>query len=102
METLLVRALCQAPADAQRERFLSEIRGYQPQDAEHRLILDALIELAEAPNQDLRKILPAQLTRAGFPDVDVNPYFAPMECADDSLLSLAKESYGALKAKGNG
>lgn len=102
LETLLLRALCQAPADNVRRRFLSEVCGYRPRNPEHKLILERLIELASVSDKDLREILPAYLTRAGFPDVDVNPYFAPMGCTSDSLLSFAAEIHGMLKAKRNG
>jgi hypothetical protein len=96
LETLLLRALCQAQPSAVRNDLLFSLQDYEWRDPEHGLLLEAVAELSRCSSDELQRALPAHLTRAGFPDTDVSPFFAPLEWSGDSLLSLASELCGML------
>jgi hypothetical protein len=91
LETLLLRALCQTPVSAARTRLLWLLQRHQWDGPERGLLFQAMAELPYCSGDDLRRALPAHLTRAGFPDTDVKPFFAPLPQRDDSLLVFAEE-----------
>ena len=102
LERTILRALCrdgldgaaQADRDAHsRAVAVSELLSHNWQDAEHRVVFEALARLAGRDAAELRRQLPAQATRMGFPDVCWETYFAgstPQEAqtADDLGLDL--------------
>jgi hypothetical protein len=94
---LLLGALAQAPASAGRKKLLFSLRGHPWHNPEHGLILSCVTELWRCSSDELRRHLPTHLARAGFPDTDVNPLFAPLQLRGDSLLSFAEELYQTLK-----
>jgi hypothetical protein len=77
-ESAVLRALCQGALDADaRKRAFALLRGYSFQERMHRVVFDVL---AESPGDDpraLRESLAARLTIRGFPEVDLEPFFAP-------------------------
>jgi hypothetical protein len=85
LERTILRALCRegldrsarADLDAQsRASALSELLLHSWQDAEHRVVFEALDRLPGRDAAELRRQLPAQATRMGFPDVEWESYFA--------------------------
>jgi hypothetical protein len=91
LETLLLRALCQAPASAARDELLASLQRHQWRGSEHGLIFQTMAELSQCSGDELRRALPAHVARAGFPDTDVNLFFAPLQWSGNSLLSFAGE-----------
>jgi hypothetical protein len=96
LETLLLRAVCQTPASAGRREFLRSLQGHEWCDPEQGLIFQTLAELPRCSGDELRRAISAHLTRAGFPDTHVNPFFAPLQWSGDSLLSFAGELWAML------
>jgi hypothetical protein len=96
LEMVLLRALCQTPASAARDELLLSLHRHEWGDPERRLIFQTLTELPRCSGDELRHALPAHLTRAGFPDTDVNPFFAPLQPSGGSLPSFAEELCGML------
>jgi hypothetical protein len=94
LESKILRALCSDPSPstdnpaaaftAKRAAILAKLRTYGWQDAEHRVVFEALTLLPGRQAKELREQLPAQATRMGFPDVNWQKYFTAT--ADDSAL----------------
>ncbi|MFZ0583224.1 MAG: hypothetical protein WA690_13265 [Candidatus Acidiferrales bacterium] len=101
LERKTLRALCRerldgparADLDAQsRAAAVSELLLHNWQDAEHRIVFEALARLPGRDAAELRRQLPAQATRMGFPDVQWETYFA--SGTDDAKSA---ESHGELE-----
>lgn len=74
-------------------RVASELQHYRWQDGDHQVIFEALNRVEPTPDASLRKLLTAETTRMGFPDIDWNQYFSPSSKqtpigADESLPSV--------------
>jgi hypothetical protein len=91
LEMLLLCALCQAPAGAARNELLWSLQRHEWCDPEQGLIFQTLAELSRCSGDELRRALPAHLTRAGFPDTDVNAFFTPLQWNGNSLLDFVEE-----------
>jgi hypothetical protein len=85
LERKILRALCRQGADSSaradldaqsRTNAISSLLSYSWQDAEHRIIFEALARLPGPDAAELRRQLPAQATRMGFPEVQWETYFA--------------------------
>ncbi|MFZ0883394.1 MAG: hypothetical protein WAN14_08350 [Candidatus Acidiferrales bacterium] len=85
LERKILRALCRehanssAPADLDaqsRASAVAELSSHKWQDAEHRIVFEALARLPGRDAAQVRGQLPAQATRMGFPDVQWEAYFA--------------------------
>ena len=79
-------------------QLLSAPRGYHWQIPEHEAIFQALARIPQLSGTALRTMLPAQLTRAGFPDIDIASYFAPLDVAEDERTERAGQIAAALIA----
>jgi hypothetical protein len=78
-EREILRLLCdpRAQPDAKsREQAVLSLQTHPWQDAEHRIVFEALAKLPGRDASELRRQLPAQATRMGFPDVHWETYFA--------------------------
>jgi hypothetical protein len=79
LELEILRILCdpQEQADVKsREQAVLRLQGHSWHDAEHRIVFDAIAKLPGRDGAELRRQLPAQATRMGFPDVHWETYFA--------------------------
>jgi hypothetical protein len=77
MERTLLATLCQSGQDDPvRSQILQLLRLYNWQSGDHRAVYDALARWRAEPAA-IRSGIIAQLTRIGFPDIDVEPYFEP-------------------------
>jgi hypothetical protein len=101
-EVRLLQLLCQISPGPERseifEQILSEPHGYHWRIPEQEVIFQALVQLSGLSGEALRGTLPAQLTRMGFPDIDLTAYFRPLETSDKSDLDRAKQITAALIA----
>jgi hypothetical protein len=99
MERALLATLCLRPStDPGRVRLLHLLTRYRWQYGDHRAVYDSLAHWNAEP-REIRQDLAARLTRLGFPDVDIAPFFEPSAdtgAAFDWLISrLAPEASGS-------
>jgi hypothetical protein len=93
-------ALCiRASANARRETVMRELSNHVWQDAEHRVVFEAIQRLSSSDPKLLQEQLPAQATRMGFPDVDWEHYFKPEDESEGDFDALVRELLAAPKAK---
>lgn len=93
-------ALCiRATANARHETVMRNLSNHVWQDAEHRVIFEAIQRLNSSDPQLLREQLPAQTTRMGFPDVDWQNYFMADRKAEVDFEALVRELLDSPKAK---
>ena len=77
-----------------RERLVDELRAYDWQDAEHRIVFEAIAKLPARDAVELRRQLPAQTTRMGFPDVHWELYFTNESLNASSSSTKSTEMNG--------
>jgi hypothetical protein len=93
-------ALCiRASANARRETSMRDLSNHVWQDAEHRIVFEAIQRLSSSDPQLLREQLPAQTTRMGFPDVNWENYFMPAGEVEGDFDALVRELLAAPKDK---
>jgi hypothetical protein len=95
-DLLLLRALCQS-ADAALVRRACRVLGRYPwPQGECRVLYESCAALSSRGARISRATLAAEVTRAGFPDVDLESLFAPLPSPDRELErrleALEKES----------
>jgi hypothetical protein len=91
-------ALCiRASANARHETVMRELSNHVWQDAEHRVVFEAIQRLSSSDPQLLREQLPAQTTRMGFPDVNWENYFKPAGEAEGDFDAIVHELLAAPK-----
>ncbi len=92
MEFEVLQAICQGALLGETEEAARELIGsYKWQDPIHSLIFKSWLSLRGASQETFREQLPAMLTRRGFPDVDLAPYFRSPESSNKSLEDLVKD-----------
>ena len=76
LEIRMLRLLCQLENPSpQRRSLLEKLRPYRFHELVCQVIYESLRELPPAPVAELAPELAAELTRRGFPDADLNPFF---------------------------
>jgi len=92
-------ALCvRASLNAQHPTAMRELSNHIWQDAEHRVVFEAIQRLSSSDPKLLREQLPAQTTRMGFPDVSWENYFSPAPEHEKDFEALVRELLSAPKA----
>jgi len=92
-------ALCvRASLNAQHPTAMRELSNHLWQDAEHRVVFEAIQRLSSSDPKLLREQLPAQTTRMGFPDVSWENYFSPAPQNERDFEALVHELLAASKA----
>jgi hypothetical protein len=92
LEKLALRLLCAGTSQgAVRANLIPLLRGYTWQSTLHRVIFDAIASIPSDRPEVLRQLLPAKLTRMGFPDVDWEELFGPVSMAREEALVLARQ-----------
>ena len=92
-------ALCvRASLNAQHPTAMRELSNHIWQDAEHRVVVEAIQRLSSSDPKLLREQLPAQTTRMGFPDVSWENYFSPAPQNEKDFEALVHELLAAPKA----
>jgi hypothetical protein len=93
-------ALCiRGSANARETTVMRELSSHVWQDAEHRVVFEAIQRLSSSDPKLLREQLPAQATRMGFPDVSWDNYFTSQPGANLDFGSLVRELLAAPKEK---
>lgn len=81
----LLRALCQTEDVGARRRACEILQGREWAEGEHGVIFEACAALTRFGARISPAALAVQLTRAGFPDVDLEAIFEPLPKADAEL-----------------
>jgi hypothetical protein len=90
-ETLLIRALCcGTPQGSVKEEGRRLLRNYHWHDEQCHAVYDALMNLPAQNLEILRELLPSELTRRGFPDVEWEDIFAPHLLSRDEVIGLMR------------
>lgn len=99
IERLALSLLCQPrPGDASRTKLEQRIATYAWRNREHQIIFEALCEIRSKDPQVIREQLPARLTRKGFPDLDVEALFEPLDVDSRSAWNLIRSLTKSLRA----
>lgn len=93
LELRVLQVICQGALLGETEEAAArELFGtYEWQDPIHSLIFKSWLLLRDTSQETFREQLPAMLTRRGFPDVDLAPYFLSPEPTNKSLEDLVKD-----------
>ncbi|MGH9860858.1 MAG: hypothetical protein ACRD5F_12620 [Candidatus Acidiferrales bacterium] len=88
-EFRVLQAMCQAGGRGPMwERATEALAGYGFRDPLHQLIFDALRTIPPSPPSELCAALIQRLTRQGFPDVDIEPFFQRHAMSPELALSI--------------
>ena len=80
LEREILRSLCSTRhPDLLRDAMLRSLSQHVWHDPDHRVIYEALRQIPSSAPAAIRDQLPATVTRMGFPDVDLKPYFDASE-----------------------
>ena len=89
VERSFLRALCVAPlSHRERDAILRSLAKYNWGSPDHRVIYEALRRSRQPSSDALREHIIAEVTRLGFPDIDIAPYFAPAELSKTDVEEL--------------
>ena len=92
LEKLALRLLCAGTQEgALRDDIMPPLRGYAWQSMLHQAIFDAVAAIPCSDLERLRQLLPAKLTRMGFPDVDWADLFAPSPMTSEEAVSVVRK-----------
>jgi hypothetical protein len=92
MELIVLRGVMQlAPRDPQCVGALVLLARYAWRDHDHQIVFEALRDLGGRYPQPLQEWLAAAITRKGFPDLDLNPYFVPTELTVEQLFQRIRK-----------
>ena len=88
-EFRVLQAMCrQAGQGPVWQRAIELLYDYRFRDPLHQLVFDSLRGIpAQAPGS-LRALITQRLTNAGFPDVDIEPFFHAHAMSDDLALAI--------------
>ena len=91
IEIQVLRILClgtlQGPVG---EIAKSLLRGYLWRNSLHQALWNALCAIPSENPEILRQLLPAQMTRLGFPDVEWEEIFAPQSVSKEEAIALMR------------
>ena len=91
LEKLTLRVLCLgAPQGPVKQAVIPLLRNYPWQSQLHQVIFKALAAIPSDDPAILHELLPAKLTRMGFPDVEWEEFFAPHSLSRDESLALVR------------
>ncbi|HET7100250.1 MAG TPA: hypothetical protein VFJ52_03795 [Terriglobia bacterium] len=92
LEKLALRLLCAGTSEGGAPNALIPLlRGYAWQSTLHQAIFRAIEAFPSQDPHVLRQLLPAKLTRMGFPDVEWDELFAPPEMSREDSLALVRQ-----------
>lgn len=92
LEKLALRLLCAGTSEGVvRGALIPLLLGYVWRSSLHQAIFDAIAAAPSGDPEVLHKLLPAKLTRMGFPDVDWEELFAPPEMSTEDSWALVRK-----------
>ena len=94
-EQQVLQAMCSDPADTGiRELGLVLLPDYSFQKTSHQQVFNALKEIPTGDPEKIRALLPAHLTRKGFPDLDCGPFLTPSGFSPEEIKEQMKSLAG--------
>lgn len=92
LEKLALRLLCAGAAQGDvRDALIPLLRGYAWRSTLHHAIFDAVAAAPSSDQELLRQLLPAKLTRMGFPDVDWEEIFSRPSLSGDEAIAFVRQ-----------
>jgi hypothetical protein len=89
LEQLALRLLCTGTLQGSvKDALVPLLRDYCWQRQLHLVIFNALAAIPSDDPATLRQLLPAKLTRMGFPDIEWEESFAPHSLSRDEAIAL--------------
>ena len=89
IESRVLGALCTGPLSPDdRSEALHSLASYNWILPDHRVIYEALRRSRQQNSAALREHISAEITRLGFPDIDVEPFFNPCSLTKAELIDL--------------
>jgi hypothetical protein len=102
VERLVLGALCTAPLSLDdRSEALRSLANYDWILPDHRVIYEALRRYRQRNSPALREHIVAEITRLGFPDIDVEPFFNPCSLTQAEIVELANALLAAGRTPAN-
>jgi hypothetical protein len=90
VERLVLAALCTGPLSLDdRSEALRSLANYNWILPDHRVIYAALRRSRQRNSRALREHIVAEITRLGFPDIDVEPFFNTCNLTKAEIVKLA-------------
>ena len=90
IERRVLGALCAAPLSLDDcSEALRSLVNYNWIVPDHRVIYEALRRSRQRSTSALREQMTAEITRLGFPDIQVEPFFAPCSLTRTEIMGLA-------------
>lgn len=91
VEVFVLRLLCAGTSQgAVRDNLLPLLSRYPWNSTLHRAIFKAIVSIPSDDPILLRQLLPAKLTRLGFPDVEWEELFVPVPMSGDEAMELVR------------
>ncbi|HEX5413303.1 MAG TPA: hypothetical protein VFZ27_15740 [Terriglobia bacterium] len=91
-EKFVLRLLCAGTSQGSVQASLIPLlRTYQWSSTLHGAIFSAILSIPSDDPALLRQLLPAKLTRMGFPDVEWHQLFAPVLISGDEAIECARK-----------
>lgn len=92
LEKLVLRVLCSGtPQGSVQETLPPLLRGYRWKSTLHQAIFNAIAAIPSEDPETLRQLLPAKLTRMGFPDVEWDEIFSPPSLSRDEAIDMVRQ-----------
>jgi len=89
IERKMLAALCSGSLTlTERQSFLRRLGRYDWHSPDHRVIYTALRRSRQLNRAELRQDVIAEVTRLGFPDVDITQIFVPCGLLKNDLVAL--------------
>jgi len=102
IERRLLRALCAGPLSLDdRSEALRSLAHYDWILPDHRVIYEALRRSRQPNSAALREHTVAEITRLGFPDIDVEPFFNACSLTKAEIVELANALLAAGRTAAN-
>jgi hypothetical protein len=91
IERRLLAALCSTTSLTFGDRIdtLRSLVDYNWTNPDHRVIYEALRRSRQRDSAALREHISAEITRLGFPDIDIEPFFTPCTLTNAEIVGLA-------------
>jgi hypothetical protein len=91
-EQFVLRLLCGGTSQGPvRDNLLPLLRSYPWNNPLHRAIFSALLAIPSDDSSLLRQLLPARLTRMGYPDVEWEELFAPVSMSSEEAVESVRK-----------
>ena len=92
LEHLTLRLLCAGtPQGPVKDVLVPLLRDYHWHWQLHQIIFNAVVAIPSDDPATLRQLLPAKLTRMGFPDVDWEEIFTPALLSTERAVEMVRQ-----------